>query len=279
MAQINAELLERICKKLRISRRRAYELVATKAGALHVPRNLAAIQLAAENGINVAKKAYASDDERAQLRGAMAGRPSPSAPPAAFAAPAIQASRSRRSSAKAPRSIRKSNSVMVVYGRDLRARDALFTFLRAIALQPIEWSQAVKATKKGAPYVGEILDAAFRQAAAVVVLLTPDDEAQLKKQFWKPADAAFERRLTGQPRPNVLFEAGRAFGSHPDATILVQLGTVRSFSDTAGVHVIHLSQAPEPRRDLANRLEAAGCAIDISGTDWLKAGDFTAPKK
>lgn len=278
MAHINAELLEKICKRLAISPRRAYELIAAKAGDLHLPRNLAAIQLAAESGINVAKKAYASDDQRAQLRGALRGNPSLGGP-AALPPPAVPSARSRRGLAKTHGASRKSSSVMVVYGRDAHARDALFTFLRAIGLQPIEWSQAVKATKKGAPYVGEVLDAAFRQAAAVVVLLTADDEAQLKGQFWRSSDASFERRLTGQPRPNVLFEAGRAFGSHPDATILVQLGSVRPFSDTAGVHVIHLSQAPEPRRDLANRLEAAGCAIDISGTDWLKAGDFAVSRK
>ena len=55
--------------------------------------------------------------------------------------------------------------------------------LRAVGLEPIEWNQAVKATKKGSPYLGEILDKAFRDAAAVVVLLTPDDSAKLKKQF------------------------------------------------------------------------------------------------
>jgi len=161
----------------------------------------------------------------------------------------------------------------------MNARNALYTFLRAIGLQPIEWSQAVKATKKGAPYVGEVLIAAFRKAAAVVVLLTPDDEARLRKTLQKPTDPRFEKVLTGQARPNVIFEAGRAFGSHPDSTILVQLGETRPFSDTAGVHAIRLSNTAEPRRDLASRLEAAGCAIDISGTDWLSAGDFSGPQK
>ncbi len=168
---------------------------------------------------------------------------------------------------------------MVVYGRDARARDALYTFLRAISLEPIEWSHAVKATKKGAPYVGEVIDAAFRKAAAVVVLLTPDDEAQLRKVLRKTSDPPYERRLTGQARPNVLFEAGRAFGSHPDTTILVQLGEVRPFTDTAGVHVVRLNNDSECRRELANRLETAGCALNDSGTDWLTAGDFSPAKK
>lgn len=53
------------------------------------------------------------------------------------------------------------NKVFVVHGRNSQARDAIFTLLRSIGLQPIEWSQAVKGTGKPAPYVGEILDTAF----------------------------------------------------------------------------------------------------------------------
>ena len=280
MAHISPELLDKVRAKLGISARRAYELIAAKAGELHLPRKLAAVALAAEHGINVGKKSYATDEERATIRAATAGRPNLVTPhtPLASTSTSAKPTRGRRASAgrKAPR---KSNSVMVVHGRDTKAREALFTFLRSIGLQPIEWSQAVKETKKGAPYVGEVVDAAFRKAAAVVVLLTPDDEARIHKRLLKSSDAAFERKLTGQARPNVLFEAGRAFGSHPDSTILVQLGELRPFSDTAGVHVIHLANAPEPRRDLANRLEAAGCAIDIGGTDWLTAGDFSTHRR
>jgi len=161
-----------------------------------------------------------------------------------------------------------------VHGRDTKARDAVFAFLRAIGLQPIEWSKAVKLTKKGAPYVGEVLTAAFDQAAAVVVLLTPDDEAKLKKKYHKASDPAYEKRLTGQARPNVIFEAGRAFGSHPNQTIIVEIGETRKFSDTEGIHAIRMSNTAESRKELAQRLETAGCAVDTDGQDWLSAGDF-----
>jgi hypothetical protein len=60
---------------------------------------------------------------------------------------------------------------MVVYGRDQDLTDSMFSFLRALKLNPIEWSEAVRATGKGSPYVGEILDAAFVMAQAIVVLL------------------------------------------------------------------------------------------------------------
>jgi hypothetical protein len=65
-----------------------------------------------------------------------------------------------------------------------------------------------------------------------------------------------------------------AFGRHQDETILVQLGTLKWFSDIAGRHVVRISNAVASRQDLANRLKAAGCSVDLSGTDWHSTGDF-----
>ncbi len=67
--------------------------------------------------------------------------------------------------------------VMVVHGRDEEARLAMFTFLRALGLEPQEWGALVEATGSAAPYIGEVLDKAFGVARAVVVLFTPDDES------------------------------------------------------------------------------------------------------
>src|SRR5437660_4599630 len=43
---------------------------------------------------------------------------------------------------------------------------------------------------------------------AVVVLFSPDDEAKLRAEFITRSDGPGEKKLRGQPRPNVLFEAG-----------------------------------------------------------------------
>jgi hypothetical protein len=153
----------------------------------------------------------------------------------------------------------------------------MFAFLRAIDLRPIEWEEMVQMTSKPAPFVGEVLAAGFRNAQAVVVLLTGDDVARLGKSHLKEHDKAEERELTPQARANVLFEAGIAFGTHPDQTILVELGPLRPFSDTLGRHVVRMSDTPEARHILAGRLRTAGCAVRNEGTvEWLKTGLFEA---
>ena len=77
------------------------------------------------------------------------------------------------------------------------------------------------------PYIGAILDASFSRAHAVVVLLTPDDEAILRPQFRSDSDPPQEVEPSGKARPNVLFEAGMAMGRNHERTILVELVPVR----------------------------------------------------
>jgi hypothetical protein len=120
--------------------------------------------------------------------------------------------------------------VFVVHGRNLKARDAVFAFLRASDLAPIEWEEVVASTGKPFPFIGEALDAGFSVAQAAVVLLTGDDMARAGKRYLKPDDVNEERVLTPQPRPNVLYEAGMAQGRHPDRTVFVSLGSYRKFS-------------------------------------------------
>ena len=68
-----------------------------------------------------------------------------------------------------------------------------------------------------------------------------------------------------------------AFATHPGQTVMVQLGNVREFSDTAGRHVVHMSNDYSKRQELATKLKNAGCDVDTSGSDWVNAGDFTDP--
>jgi len=276
MSKINPKLLARLESKLGISRRRVYALIADKVNTTHLNRSTAAIALASERGLNISQ--FATHDQLSEIRQSSGNVNSVSS----ITSVPHSAQREVKSKAKpspkgrsnmAPQKAVK-NSVWVVHGRDAEARKAIFVFLRSIGLNPLEFSQALADTRSGSPYIGQVLDTAFKKAVAVVVLLTPDDEARLKHRLRTSSDGITERNLTGQARPNVLFEAGMAFGLRERSTILVQLGDIRPFSDVGGRHVLHLDNTSQKRQDFAERLKAAGCKVNISGTDWHDAGNF-----
>ena len=105
--------------------------------------------------------------------------------------------------------------MFVVYGRNQQARLAMFTFLRSVGLSPVEWSQALAATRKASPYIGEVVGTALATAGAIVVLWTPDEIVALRPEY-ADGDDDPEIMPSAQARPNVLFEAGLAFGRAPD---------------------------------------------------------------
>ena len=169
-----------------------------------------------------------------------------------------------------------SRKVFVVYGRNLAVRNAMFDFLRALGLTPLEWSQATHLAGMGTPSTKDVVDAGLRMCRAVIVLFSGDDEAQLRPIYQEASDHRFEKQLTPQPRPNVLFEAGLAFGLYPTRTILVEIGCLRPMSDIQGLQSIRLADTAEIRTTLKDRLVATGCKVNATGTDWLSSGDFTA---
>nr|WP_308263212.1 nucleotide-binding protein [Rhodococcus erythropolis] len=165
--------------------------------------------------------------------------------------------------------------VFVIHGRNQTARTEVFAFLRSIGLDPIEWSAALRMTSEASPYIGDVLNAAFARAQAVVVLQTPDDIAYLDAALCDSDDA--EAQPQPQPRPNVLYEAGMAMGRNPERTVIVEFGRVKSFSDIHGRHVVRLDNNVGRRQDLAQRLRTAGCAVNLDDSDWHTAGDLTPP--
>lgn len=168
------------------------------------------------------------------------------------------------------------DTVFVVYGRNAAARRALFEFLRSLSLKPLEWNQAIAVTANPAPSISQILDGALEQAQAIVVLLTGDDVVRLRETFINADDPPYERELTPQSRPNVLFEAGLAMGRAPDRVVIVELGATKPFSDIAGRHTVRMDDSTQKRQELADKLTHAKCIVDRSGTDWHTAGDFAA---
>ncbi|HEY2893475.1 MAG TPA: nucleotide-binding protein [Pirellulales bacterium] len=168
----------------------------------------------------------------------------------------------------------KKGRVFVVHGRDTTLRDSMFKLLRSLGLEPIDWDTAVTQSGKAAPFVGEVLDSAFTYAQAAVVLISPDDEVRLHHTLCAPSDAEDETEIRMQPRPNVMFEAGMAFGRLPDNTLIVECGRSKQFSDITGRHTLRLDGSLERRENLVKRLRTAGCALKIEGEDWKTVGGF-----
>jgi len=166
--------------------------------------------------------------------------------------------------------------VFVAYGQDEQAKDAFFTFLQAADLRPMEWEQIVQFTieTKGdaSPYIGAILDVGMSVAQAVVILLTGDEVSTLRPELAKSEDD--KKPQVAQPRPNVLYEAGLAMGKYPSRTVIVEMGKVRQISDLSGRHAVRIDNSFGKRQALLYRLKAIGCAVDVSGEGWTKAGDL-----
>lgn len=167
--------------------------------------------------------------------------------------------------------------VMVIHGRNPQARDAMFVFLGALGLEPIEFEQELAQTSTGSPDQREARRAAMGTAQAVVVLLTAEDEADIISPLL-PDDDPREHALTGQPHPSACSAAQMALGADPDRTILVELGPIPRASDLAGLNVVHLSNEAGSRLALRARLRAAGCAVQglYRWFDRQTGGDFDA---
>lgn len=181
MTRVNPLLILRLETELGLSPSQVYRLVARKVNETHLPRHLAAVALASDFRFNISR--FASEEELAEIRKS-AAKPTP---PNLAGVGVTPARRARVAVPHARLATRKKagrgKSVFVVHGRDDKLRRSVFSFLRALGLEPIEWRKAIEYTGKPSPYIGEILDVAFSKATAVVVLLTPDDEAQLKSSL------------------------------------------------------------------------------------------------
>jgi predicted nucleotide-binding protein len=270
MAKINQPLLDRLAKKLGVSKGRVYALIQDISNKNRVRRHIGALLLAGDNEISIQK--YATQADHAELRGIP--NHVPLTVPAAAEAARQPATRKGKA-VKLPKT--KENTVFVVYGRDGKLRDAMYEFLGSLGLKVLEWGHAIRAARGrgGNPYVNDAVAKIMEQAQAIVVMLSPDDEAKLKDQFVQKHERSIEGKHHGQARPNVIFETGIAIGTHHKKTVMVQVGRVKSFSDIGGMHIPYLSNEHKSRHEFANRLRDLGCKIDQDGDHWLRAGDFT----
>ena len=165
--------------------------------------------------------------------------------------------------------------VFVVFGRNTFIAYEVRAFLREIGLSPILWGQALKETGSGSPPTPKILEAGFSEAQAVIVLLTGDDLARVKSQR-----AETHHHVVSQPRSNVLFEAGMAFGSKrlKHKTILVEfefdeLHLGHHISDHH--HRLMLNNSTDRREEFIRRLRTVECPVDHKQKKWHSKGNFS----
>ena len=163
--------------------------------------------------------------------------------------------------------------VFVIHGRNLAAVREMNRFLRALGLDPINFGE-LRATLGGTPTVADVVFAGMEQAQGVISLFTGDEYAFLRPEHRDVHDDAGQVSRW-QSRPNVIFEAGMAFGRDRNRVVFVLLGKVELFTDVAGVHVFRPTNSPHGPRDLLRRAlkQSLKCEINESSA-WMTEGDF-----
>jgi len=162
------------------------------------------------------------------------------------------------------------HEVVVVHGRDAARTAFFFKLLQRLNVHAVAFDELIARSGSGSPSIRQLIREAFSQAQAVIILFTGDDVANLRPDLLGASEGGGERRPTPQPRPHLLFEAGVAVALQPDRTIIVEVQPLRGLLNLDGVHVVRFSSGTrEERAQLVDRLRAAGCTLDTSGTHWL----------
>ena len=154
---------------------------------------------------------------------------------------------------------REANKVFVVHGRDMRRVTVIRQYLLHLGLYMMTWSEAVDLTGESQPHTYDVVRAGIAGSAAVLVIFSPDDLARIKDEYSEPSDP--DRVPHGQPRQNVLLEAGMAFAMSQQRTIFIKSAPTRDISDIAGFNWVKLNGEYDSRRDLKLRLTRAGAAV------------------
>jgi Predicted nucleotide-binding protein containing TIR-like domain len=247
-----------------VSPRHVNRVIAKIASDELVSRRAATMLLARKLGINFNR--FATAEDRAEMRGHTITQTQIEEPPQVASAPIVK----EPARAIAPT---KNNTLFVVHGRDTKLNEDMFGLLRALGLNPIEWSKAVAKTRGNNPDVDKIIAGQMKSVQGIVVMISPDEQAKLKAKFSDPGEPS-EGQLGDQARPNVLFEAGWAFGAYPSKTLLVRVGKTRPISDLGGKHIMKLSNSAASRKEFAQRLKKMKFKVDTEGTSWLTEFDF-----
>jgi predicted nucleotide-binding protein len=163
--------------------------------------------------------------------------------------------------------------VFIIHGRNVEARKQVGIFLKSLGLAPVNFDD-LRASLKGTPTLADIIIEGMRIAQGIVALFTPDEFSSLRPGLREHGETG-DTVERWQARPNVLFEAGMAFGKDRERVVLVKLGKVSLFTDVGGIHVLSPTNDPKGHRDtLRKTLKEMGCSVDLESSDWMHEGDF-----
>lgn len=170
-----------------------------------------------------------------------------------------------------------SRKIFVIHGRCEPARHETGIFLRALGLEPL-WFRDVRKDMGGTTHIIKVVERGMELAQGILALVTPDEFSALRPDLRSPGESgeAVER---WQARPNVIFEAGMAYGIDPDRVAFVLFGDAKLFTDAAGIHVFWPTNDHGPdshRAQLRGLLAGATmkCTVNMHSDDWMTAGNF-----
>lgn len=163
--------------------------------------------------------------------------------------------------------------VFVIHGRNRSALNEMNSFLRACGLSPIGFGD-LRAEMGGTPTLDRIVEEGMNRAQGIIALITADEAASLRPEYRGPGDSG-EAISRWQARPNVIFEAGMAFGRDRERVVFVLLGDPKLFTDVAGVHVLRPTNDPRGDRTVLRDTlrKGMGCAVEDTSA-WMDHGDF-----
>lgn len=189
----------------------------------------------------------------------------------AFRGPEPETGDARQRARRAP----DPRGVFLIHGRNLRARKEMAIFLRACGLEPILFDE-LRAEMGAAPTIAEVVEQGMHRAQGVVALFTPDEYAALRSEYRDARDAGDALRRW-QARPNVIFEAGMAFGRDRRRVVFVLLGEPRLFTDVDGISVLYPTNDPKGDRGILRDTLGKGTRCTVKDSrEWMDAGDFEA---
>jgi hypothetical protein len=119
-------------------------------------------------------------------------------------------------------------------------------------------------------HTSDIVRKGMEQAHGIIALFTPDEFATLHGSLQRESDDEIDRKRW-QARPNVIFEAGIAYGIAPERTILTMMGPqVKLFSDVAAIPYVMLADNQDSRESFRDKLIGIGCDVDQRTAAWIK---------